>query len=372
MAERVLITGGAGFIGSHVADELLDAGYGVRVLDNLSPQVHGDAEGPPAYLSSGVEFVRADVRDEGLLATALRGVSAVFHFAAAVGVGQSMYDVQNYTGVNCQGTATLLQMLLQRPVRKLIVASSMSVYGEGLYRDAEGNAHERVRRDVEQLKRGQWELASSTGQHLEPLPTGESKRPDIMSIYALGKYDQEQMSLMIGRAYGIDTVALRFFNVYGPRQALSNLYTGVLTIFASRYLNGKPPLIFEDGFQRRDFVSVYDVARACRQALESPSVADAVVNIASGRSVTINELAEGMARALGAERIAPVITGKYRMGDVRHCFADISLAQRLLRYQPHVALEQGFTELAEWLSGQTAFDRVEQANLELERRGLTL
>jgi dTDP-L-rhamnose 4-epimerase len=283
-----------------------------------------------------------------------------------------MYDVQNYTSVNCQGTATLLQALIQHPVRKLIIASSMSVYGEGLYRDESGSLQENARRDVEQLLRGQWDLRSPTGAVLEPVPTKETKRPDIASIYALGKYDQEQMSLMIGRAYGIDTIALRFFNVYGPRQALSNPYTGVLAIFASRFLNGRPPLIFEDGLQRRDFVSVYDVARACRLALESPSTAQEIVNVASGHSVTIRDIAEGMADALGQQQIRPITTGKYRVGDIRHCFADISKARRLLGYEPQMSLKDGFVALAQWLSGQTAFDRIEQANHELEKRGLTL
>jgi len=372
MPERVLITGGAGFIGSHLADELLRAGYEVRVLDNLCPQVHDGAREAPEYLSPEVEFIHADVRDGDALATSLRQVSRVFHLAAMVGVGQSMYDVQNYTSVNCQGTATLLQTLIQHPVERLVVASSMSVYGEGLYRDETGNLHESVRRDIEQLRQGRWDVRGPTGAALEPVPTRETKRPDIASIYALGKYDQEQMSLMIGRAYGIDTVALRFFNVYGPRQALSNPYTGVLAIFASRFLNGKPPLIFEDGLQRRDFVSVYDVARACRLAMETASATDEVINIGSGRSVTIREIAEGMASVLGQEQVRPMTTGKYRVGDIRHCFADISKARRRLGYEPQVSLEEGFAGLAQWLSDQTACDRVEQANIELEKRGLTL
>jgi dTDP-L-rhamnose 4-epimerase len=372
MSERILITGGAGFIGSHLADELLQAGYEVRVLDNLCPQVHGEARRPPPYLSTEVEFIQADVRDSDPLAAALREVSAVFHLAAVVGVGQSMYDVQNYTSVNCQGTATLLQALIQHPVRRLIVASSMSVYGEGLYRDEAGNLYENARRDIDQLRRGRWEVRSPAGAALGPVPTTETKRPDIASIYALGKYDQEQMSLIIGRAYGIDTIALRFFNVYGPRQALSNPYTGVLAIFASRFLNGKPPMVFEDGFQKRDFVHVYDVARACRLALEQTSVTQEIINIGSGRSVTIQEIAAGMAAALGQEHIQPVVTGKHRVGDIRHCFADISKARRLLSYEPQISLEEGFVELAQWLSDQTAPDGVEQANRELEKRGLTL
>jgi dTDP-L-rhamnose 4-epimerase len=372
MTERVLITGGAGFIGSHLADELLQAGYEVRVLDNLSPQVHGEADRPPEYLSRHVEFIRGDVRDADRVQAALAGVTTLFHLAAAVGVGQSMYDVQNYTSVNCQGTATLLQVLIDRPVQKLVVASSMSVYGEGMYRDEEGNLYENTRRDIDQLRQGQWDVRGPSSQVLEPLPTKETKQPDIASIYALNKYDQEQMSLMIGRAYGIGTVALRFFNVYGPRQALSNPYTGVLAIFAARYLNDKPPLIFEDGLQRRDFVSVHDVARACRLAIESPLAAGEIINIGSGRSVTVMEVAEAMATAMGRGYLQPLVTGKYRMGDIRHCFADISKAGRLLDYKPQVTLEQGFSELAGALSGQVALDRIEQATHELETRGLTL
>jgi dTDP-L-rhamnose 4-epimerase len=371
MGERVLITGGAGFIGSHLADELLAAGYEVRVLDDLLPQVHGSTDRPPAYLSREVEFVRGDVRDSRAVRRALEGVHAVFHFAAAVGVGQSMYEMEHYTSINTLGTAVLLQSLIDRPVEKLIVASSMSIYGEGLYRDSRGHIVPRARRDVERLRTGQWELLDDRQQPLEPVPTDETKPPDLWSIYALGKYDQEQMALMIGRIYGFAAVALRFFNVFGPRQALSNPYTGVLAIFASRLLNGKPPALFEDGRQRRDFVSVHDVARAARLALENPAAAGQVLNVGSGRSYTIREVAEKTARALD-KPIAPVVTGKYRTGDIRHCFADISKSRRLLGYEPRISLEGGLAELAEWLSGQSAIDRVEQATLELEQRGLTL
>ncbi len=371
MSGRVLITGGAGFIGSHLADELLQAGYEVRVLDNLLPQVHGPADRPPAYLSPEAEFIKGDVRDSDVIRRALEGVRAVFHFAAAIGVGQSMYEMQHYTSINSLGTAVLLESLIDRPVEKLIVASSMSIYGEGLYKDRRGRLLHEARRNGEQLRSGQWELLDDQGQNLEPVPTDEAKRPDLWSIYALGKYDQEQMALMIGRTYGFDVTALRFFNVFGPRQALSNPYTGVLAIFASRLLNGKPPLIFEDGLQRRDFVSVHDVARAARLALEEPLAADQVLNIGSGRSYTVRAVAEKMAQVLDRP-IAPVIAGKYRTGDVRHCFADISKAQALLGYEPQTYLEDGLTELADWLSGQIAIDRVDQAALELERRGLTL
>jgi dTDP-L-rhamnose 4-epimerase len=191
-------------------------------------------------------------------------------------------------------------------------------------------------------------------------------------VYALSKYDQERMSLLIGRAYGIPTTALRFFNVFGTRQALSNPYTGVLAIFASRLLNDKRPTVFEDGRQRRDFVSVYDVARACCLVLEHPGSAGEVFNIGSGRSYTISEIAERIARVMGKEYLRPELTGKYRVGDIRHCFADISHARAALGYKPEVDLENGLEELAGWLEGQAATDRVEQASAELAARGLTV
>lgn len=370
--DHVLITGGAGFIGSHLTDELLGRGYSVRVFDNLSPQVHGAEQQWPAYLSSDVERVQGDVRDPEAVEEALRGVDAVFHLAAAVGVGQSMYEVAGYTEVNNLGTAVLLEALEHQPVERLVIASSMSIYGEGLYRTADGETREGADRTLAQLEADAWELRGPDGEALEPIPTPESKSPSLSSVYALSKYDQERLGLMMGRAYDIPTVALRFFNVYGPRQALSNPYTGVLAIFASRYLNNNPPLIFEDGRQQRDFVSVHDVARACRQALEVPEAANTVFNIGSGQAYTIREVANRMGRALGKSHVEPQITESYRMGDIRHCFADISRARRVLGYTPEVSFEDGLTELAEWLEGRTADDRVEGASEELAEHGLTV
>jgi dTDP-L-rhamnose 4-epimerase len=369
---RVLVTGGAGFIGSHLADELLSKGYRVRALDSLAEQVHGPDADRPGYLSPEVELVEGDVRDPQAVRRALQGVDAVYHFAAAVGVGQSMYEIAGYTGINNLGTAVLLEALIERPVERLIVASSMSIYGEGYYRAADGRivpGHERSR---EQLLAHDWELRDEQGEVLTPVPTDESKPPTLSSVYALSKYDQERLCLMVGRAYGIPTVALRFFNVYGTRQALSNPYTGVLAIFASRFLNGKPPLIFEDGAQQRDFVHVSDVARACRLALEVPAAAGGVFNVGSGRAYTVSAIAESMASVLGREEIVPEVTGNYRVGDIRHCFADISLARARLGYEPRVGLEQGLTGLADWLAGQVAYDRVVEAREELAARGLTV
>jgi dTDP-L-rhamnose 4-epimerase len=376
MKKAVLITGGAGFIGSHVADELLRNGYAVRALDNLSPQVHGSDAKRPDYLDEDVELIVGDVRDRDVVRRALDGVDSVFHFASLVGVGQSMYEVQRYTDVNNVGTAVLLEALIERaterPVERLVVASSMSLYGEGLYRTADGNLFPDVQRSLEQLKGHRWEPEGDNGEALLPIATPETKPPSLASVYALSKFDQERLCLLIGRSYNISTAALRFFNVYGPRQALSNPYTGVLAIFASRLLNDKPPLINEDGLQRRDFVSVYDVARACRLAMEVPEAAGQVFNVGSGRNYTVLEIAERIGDALGKQRIQPEITGKYRMGDIRHCFADITLAREILGYRAEVALEEGLVSLAGWLEGQAAIDRVAEAGAELSARGLTV
>ncbi|GAO03853.1 NAD-dependent epimerase/dehydratase family protein [Anaeromyxobacter sp. PSR-1] len=368
---RILITGGAGFIGSHLADHLLAHGHAVRALDVLSPQVHGPGAARPAYLAREVELQVGDVRDPEAVRRALRGVDAVVHLAAAVGVGQSMYEVERYVGVNDLGTATLLQALIERPVERLVVASSMSLYGEGLYRDARGRPVTAERTRAQLLAR-RWEPAGEGGAALEPVPTPETKPPALASIYALSKYDQERMSLLVGEAYGIATVALRFFNVYGTRQALSNPYTGVLAIFAARYLNGRPPLVNEDGVQRRDFVSVRDVAEACRLALTVPGAAGQVLNVGSGRSFTVLEVAERLAVALGREELRPEVTQRYRVGDIRHCFADISRARAVLGYAPAVAFDDGLAELAGWLEGQIAHDRVGEASAELAARGLSL
>ena len=369
----MLITGGAGFIGSHLADELLLHGYNVRILDALLPQVHGSARERPDYLDPEVELVVGDVRNADDVGRALEGVDAVYHFAAAVGVGQSMYEIAHYTSVNTMGTAVLLEALSQRPVERLVVASSMSIYGEGLYRRPDGTIVAPPERPREQFLAGEWELKDVDGAPLEPIPTDETKVPVASSVYALSKYDQERLCLIVGGAYRIPAVALRFFNVYGPRQALSNPYTGVLAIFSSRYLNGKPPLIFEDGEQRRDFVNVHDVARACRLALESPRAVGEVFNVGSGRPVTINEIARQVGEALGRTDVAPEVTRKYRVGDIRHCFADIAKARELLGYEPWVEFRDGLVELGEWLAEEgTSQDHTARAGAELAARGLVV
>jgi dTDP-L-rhamnose 4-epimerase len=371
MSERILITGGAGFIGSHLARQLLRNGHEVRALDRLDPQVHPE-RARPSYLEDEVELIKGDVRDPAAVEEALQGVDAVVHLAARVGVGQSMYEIADYCSVNTVGTGVLLEAMVDRDIRRLVVASSMSIYGEGQARTAGGEIAAAVERDRRQLERGEWEPRAPDGRELAFEPTPESKTPSLSSIYALNKYDQERMCLLFGSSYDVPTTALRFFNVYGPDQALSNPYTGVLAIFGGRLLNGRPPLIFEDGEQRRDFVSVHDIARACVLALEHDGAAGRAINVGSGESVTVREIATRLARVTGREDLEAEVTGKYRVGDIRHCFADITLAREVLGYEPRVVLDDGMAELAEWLEGQTAEDRMESAHGELVARGLTL
>lgn len=372
MSKLVLITGGAGFVGSHLADGLLRAGHTVRILDNLTPQVHKNRV--PDYLSPDVELIVGDVRDSMKVSRALKGVDAVFHFAAAVGVGQSMYEINRYVGTNTQGTAELLQAMLdtkQMP-EKLVVASSMSIYGEGRYECARcGKRCAPGVRTTKELKSGCWEIkCSECSGDLHPVPTDEGKPSETNSIYALSKRDQEELCLIFGRTYGVPVTALRFFNIYGTRQALSNPYTGVAAIFASRLINNQPPLVFEDGLQMRDFVSVYDIVRANMLAMESDRADGEIINIGCGRAITINQVAQLLSRALG-KQIEPVVTHKYRAGDIRHCYADITKAKTLLGYEAQVSHEAGFQELAEWLADQQAEDKAETMLNELTVFGLT-
>ncbi len=369
MSERVLITGGAGFIGRHLCRELIARGAEVRVLDALIEQVHPGGEAPES-LPAEVELLKADVRDGDAVAQALQGVDSVVHLAAEVGVGQSMYEVERYTSTNDTGTAVLFERLIDRPVRRVVTASSMSIYGEGLYRNADGELIEDAQRG--RLRDGQesWELLDDAGRPLAPVPTPEWKRPNLSSVYALNKYVQERMTHIMGSPYGIETACLRLFNVYGPGQALSNPYTGVLAIFAARLLNAQAPMIFEDGEQRRDFVHVSDVARAFADALADPAAAGGTFNIGSGIDRSVNEVARSLAQSMGRGEIEPEIIGKARTGDIRHCYCDVTLARNVLGFEARQDFSEGLTDLAEWLSSQTAEDRGERARGELEARGL--
>jgi dTDP-L-rhamnose 4-epimerase len=368
---KVLVTGGAGFIGSHTIDCLLERGHSVRVLDALVEQVHGKKEAPPSFLDPRAELMVGRVEDPAVVGEALEGIDSLIHLASSVGVGQSMYQIVEYCTTNVLGTANLLQVIIDRktPLKSMVVASSMSAYGEGLYRAPNGRLVSPQFRSEKQLASADWELRDADGKFLEPVPTKEDKPLNPTSVYAINKRDQEEMCLSVGAAYGISTTALRFFNVYGSRQALSNPYTGVAAIFCARLLNNRPPLIFEDGLQKRDFVHVQDVARAIVSAAEKPVPGEAI-NIGSGDAVSVIEIADILASEIG-KHIQPQILGKYRQGDVRHCFADISKARCLLGWNPSKTFREGVSELVSWVQFQNeARDGVDSAWHELEERGL--
>jgi dTDP-L-rhamnose 4-epimerase len=369
---RVLITGGAGFIGSHLADRLLAEGHDVKALDSLDPQVHRDGERPD-YLDPAVELQVGDVRDHEAVARALDGVDAVYHFAAAVGVGQSMYEIERYTSVNTIGAAVVLEEALERrdAIRKLVVASSMSIYGEGQYRNprtGESGIAPGLRPES-QLAAKQWELLSDDGDPLEPEPTAETKPLRPTSVYAVSKRDHEELFLSVGAAYGIPAVALRFFNVYGERQALSNPYTGVAAIFSSSLLNDRAPIVYEDGTQTRDFVDVRDLVRGCALVLTTDGADGSTVNLGTGRPTSILEVARTIAAGLGKE-IEPEIVQQYRAGDIRHCFADTRLAEEMLGFKAEIAFADGMRDLLVWLEGQEAVDAADLAREALVARGL--
>jgi dTDP-L-rhamnose 4-epimerase len=364
---RILVTGGGGFIGRHVARELHSRRYEICILDSFVEQVHGAAA---VELPAGTELIRGDVRDKARVSSALVGVDGIIHLAAEVGVGQSMYEIARYVGANDLGTAVLLEALIERPVKRLVVASSMSVYGEGLYTDNAGRSYPGIRRRPHDLKAGLWNPRGADGAELLPVATDEQKPVDLASIYALTKYAQERQVLIYGQAYGIGAVALRLFNVFGPGQALSNPYTGVLANFASRLANGERPTVFEDGEQQRDFVHVRDVARAFRLALEADAVTGEAINIGSGRAYAIRDVAELLADAMHLSSLKPEILHKARAGDIRNCFADISKARALLGYEPQHHLERSLGELVDWVRESRAVDRGDQMRRELEQRGL--
>jgi dTDP-L-rhamnose 4-epimerase len=335
----------------------------------LIPQVHNGVERPDG-LSPEVELIRGDVRDGAAVASALAGIDSVVHLAAEVGVGQSMYEVERYTSTNDVGTAVLFEKLIDQPVRRVVTASSMSIYGEGLYQDADGQMVENAERGTVRDGQKIWDPVDEQGRPLTPVATPEWKRPSLASIYALNKYVQERTTHIMGEPYGIESVCLRLFNVYGPGQALSNPYTGVLAIFASRLLNGQQPMIFEDGEQRRDFVHVTDVARAFCDALTLPGLSGKTFNIGSGEHRSVTQVAQALAQAMGKNDIQPEIVGKSRIGDIRHCFCDTSLARDELGFEARQEFVAGLAELAEWVQLQTAEDRVAEARAELEARGL--
>jgi len=374
--EKVLVTGGAGFIGSHITDLLIEHGYHTTVLDNLEPQVHGNKKKPPDYISKNVKFICGDVRDSELLKKTVKDVDAVIHLAAMVGVGQSMYQIEHYVDINTRGTANLLDILvnMENSVKKLIVASSMSIYGEGKYYCEKCRSHIYPElRNEKQLQKRRWEHSCPTcASTLTPIPTDEDKPLMSTSIYALTKRHQEEMCLLTGQTYGIPIVALRYFNVYGSRQSLSNPYTGCAAIFTSRILNDKPPYIFEDGNQTRDFIHVKDLAKANLNALEHSNANYKAINIGTGKPISIRTLAETLIKLYGKSNLQPYVSNEYRKGDIRHCYADIQKAHKLLNYEPTVSPEDGFNELVEWAKAHEwgAVDLFDKALRELKEKQL--
>ncbi|MDQ3574527.1 MAG: NAD-dependent epimerase/dehydratase family protein [Actinomycetota bacterium] len=372
---KILVTGGAGFIGSHLVDALLERGHEVIVYDNLEGQVHGENGGKPAYLNEGARFVRGDVRDYEALKGCIvdQGVELVSHQAAVVGVGQSMYEIRRYVEANSLGTANVLDILAntEHGVRKVVVASSMSIYGEGKYVcQADGVVFPKLR-PPEQLSERDWEIrCPRCGSAVRATGTDEDKPLFPTSIYATTKRDQEEMVLEFGDAYGVPSVALRYFNVYGARQALANPYTGVAAIFASRLLNDKAPLVFEDGRQSRDFTHVSDIVQANLLVTEGDAGDFDAFNVGTGRSTSVLDVAETLAEKLDRD-IKPQLLGKFRSGDIRHCHADITKARSMLGFEPRVQFDEGMEGLAAWLASETSDDRGEVAMQELEVRGLT-
>ncbi len=375
--ENILVTGGAGFIGSYIVDLLIEKGYNVIIIDNLEPQVHGNEQTLPDYLNPAAKFRKKDVRVQEDLAEAIAEVDAIFHQAAAVGVGQSMYQVSKYTHSNTLGTANLLDVLVNKEhnIKKLIVASSMSIYGEGRYICEDCGSVSPDLRSTEQMKKKEWELrCPKCNKLVKPAPTDEEKPLNPTSIYAMSKRHQEEMCLLIGKTYGIPTIALRYFNVYGPRQALSNPYTGVVAIFSSRILNGNQPIVYEDGNMKRDFIHVKEIARANLLALTSNNADYRAYNIGTGTYVTIKDLAKLILEIYNSN-ISPVISDKFRIGDVRHCYADISLAKKYLEFTPKIKLTEGLRSLLQWVSGLDKgqiVDKFDTADEELKKKGLTV
>jgi dTDP-L-rhamnose 4-epimerase len=367
---NILVTGGAGFIGSHLVASLIARGHRVRILDALVPQVHSCKT--PDYLNPDAEFLQGDVCDRSAVDRALENVEVVYHQAAEVGVAQSMYEIQRYARANELGTAVLLEALIERraQVRKLIVASSNTIYGEGSYHcHSCGWVYPQLRAESQLLAR-RWEMdCPACRSPLVARATGEERPLGPTTVYAITKQNQEQLCLVTGRAYSIPAVALRYFNVYGARQALANPYTGVCAIFSARLLNDQPPVIFEDGSQTRDFTHVSDIVQANLKALETDAADYCAINVGTGRATSIKEIARLLARGLGKD-IEPDVVGRYREGDIRHCFADITRARRLLGYEPTVRIEQGVAELIEWARGQRVEDRLREATSEMESRRL--
>ena len=374
---NVLVTGGAGFVGSHLVDDLIIRGHRVRILDSLESQVHLGLR--PTYLNDRAEFLHADMTDRDTLRKALLGVEVIFHQAAVVGVGQSMYNIERYVRANTLGGAVLLDLLVNegyhRNLKKLVVASSMSIYGEGAYECPRCGPFYPGLRQEAQLAEHRWDVVCPAGHAgARPVPTNETKPLAPASIYAITKRDHEEMFLCVGRACQVPTVALRYFNIYGPRQAVTNPYTGVAAIFAGQLLRGENPLVFEDGAQQRDFVHISDVVQANLLAMDRPEADYQVFNVGSGRPVSVLQVATTLIKHLGSSA-RPSIVGRSRVGDIRHCVADISKIQSRLGYRPRIQFADGVNDLISWVVKQNVGSDPSQRSAhmmeELNAYGLT-
>lgn len=372
---QLLITGGAGFIGTHLARLSLAAGHHVRILDNLSPQIHGDGSG--FRPQSGAEFVRGDITVRNDVERALEGIETVVHLAAETGTGQSMYEIDRYYRVNVQGTALLFDILANSPhaVRNVILASSRSVYGEGAYLcrtcDPAGVRRFPPSRSPMQLAAHEWTSPCPVcGGPLEAVATREDDRLSPASIYAATKLAQEDMVRVACGALGIAFSILRFQNVFGEGQSLRNPYTGILSIFSTRIRLGQSLPIFEDGEETRDFVHVEDVAAAVLRCAEAPVAEGVTLNVGRGEAVSIMDVARLLVKVMKSD-IDPYVSAQYRVGDIRHNFADISALERVLGLRPSISLEEGMRRFCDWVATQPIpQDLLDKANAELKARKL--
>lgn len=376
MSQNILITGGAGFIGSRLSNKLLHNGNNVKVLDNLSPQVHGTSpELSSLFLSlhSDVDFIRGSVTCKNDLMVALDGIDTVVHLAAETGTGQSMYAIEHYSDVNVGGTALLLDLIANKslPVKKIVVASSRAVYGEGKYRCAQHNFVYPSPRFLEDMEQGDFEVhCPSCSAVAEPVASDEESQIHPSSVYGVTKLTQEQLVLNVGRALGISAIAFRYQNVYGPGQSLLNPYTGILSIFSNRIRNNNPINIFEDGKESRDFVYIDDVVSVTAEAIRYSKPLVDVFNVGSGVSTDVLAIAKTLQRLLNIE-VPTTISGQFRIGDIRHNYADLTKVKRIFGFKPSISVEQGLISFVEWLRTEgLETDRYEQSLQEMESKGL--
>ena len=377
---RVLVTGGAGFIGSHLVDALVERNHDVVAFDNLDPAAHPQPAKWPAYANAKCQYILGDVRDKGALRRALDDVDVVFHHAAAVGSGISMVDIGRFVEVNSLGTANLLELVIEKRdrIKKLIVASSMTVMGEGTYECNAHGVYYPFLRPIDQLARNEWEVKClECGAFSKPLAMTEKRPLQPLTIYGLTKKDQELETMLVGQFYKIPVVAFRYFSVYGPRQSLTNPYTGVIARFGTRLITGKAPLIYEDGEQLKDVIHVRDVVRANLRGMECEAADYQVFNLGNGVGLSVYRISELISQKLGSP-IRPVLTGQYRGGDARHGWADISKARRLLAWEPSLSAEDGFADLCTWLRTlpshqlEEAIHAYESAESESEMRAVAV